>query len=197
MYRKAKGPRLHGPGRIIGFDHKVLWTLHQGTPVAVAAGRARPANVSEILAHMVLGDRISERTIDQFRAAGQQQGFVDISGRRRMRSEVDAGEQDEELEQPLVRARTAPAASSESPQLEQRTSVAGVEVRRSTSAEGEGRVPAARGRTCNTVGRLMDAQKPGWSTRSRNSTCRTFEGQARISCSILRGRPREIKESNT
>ena len=66
---------------------------------------------------MVLGDRISERTIDQFRAAGQQQGFVD--GRRRMRSEVDTGDQDEELEQPLVRARTAPAASSESPQLEQ------------------------------------------------------------------------------
>ena len=60
------------------------------------------------LAHMVLGDRISERTIDQFRAAGQQQGFLDISSRRRMRSEVEAGEQDEELEQPPVRARTAP-----------------------------------------------------------------------------------------
>ena len=137
MYRKAEGPRWHGPGRIIGFDHKVLWTLHQGTPVGVAAGRARPANVSEILAHMVLGDRISER-IDQFRAAGQQQGFVDISGRRRMRSEVEAGEHDKELEQPPVRARTAPAASSESPQLEQRSSVAGVEVGRTTSAEGEG-----------------------------------------------------------
>ena len=90
MYRKAEGPRWHGPGRIIGFDHKVLWTLHQGTPVAVAAGRARLANVSEILAHMFLGDRISERTIDQFRAAGKQQGFVDISGRRRMRSEVES-----------------------------------------------------------------------------------------------------------
>ena len=24
MYRKAEGPRWHGPGRIIGFDHKVL-----------------------------------------------------------------------------------------------------------------------------------------------------------------------------
>ena len=32
MYRKAEGPRWHGPGRIIGFDHKVLWTLHQGPP---------------------------------------------------------------------------------------------------------------------------------------------------------------------
>ena len=31
MYRKAEGPRWHGPGRIIGFDHKVLWTLRQGT----------------------------------------------------------------------------------------------------------------------------------------------------------------------
>ena len=90
------------------------------------------------LAHMELGDRISERTIDQFRAAGQQQGFVDISGRRRMCSEVEVGEQDEELEQPLLRARTAPAASSESPQLEQRSSIAGVEVGRTTSTEGEG-----------------------------------------------------------
>ena len=83
--------------------------------MAVATGRARPANVSEILAHMVLGDRISERTIDQFRAAGQQQGFVDISGRRRMRREVENGEQDEESEQP--RARTAPSASSEKPAI--------------------------------------------------------------------------------
>ena len=138
MYRKAEGSRWHGPGRIIGFDHKVLWTLHQGTPVAVATGRARPANVSEILAHMVLGDRVSERTIEQFRAAGQQQGFVDVSGRRRMRSEVDTGDQDEELEQPLVRARTAPAASSKIPQLEQRSLVTGVDVERTTSAEGEG-----------------------------------------------------------
>ena len=55
-----------------------------------------------------------------------------------MRSEVKAGEQDEELEQRLVRARTAPEASSESPQLEQRSSVEGVEVGRTTSAEGEG-----------------------------------------------------------
>ena len=92
---------------------------------------------TEILAHMVLGDRVSERTVEQFRAAGQQQGFVDVSGRRRMR-EVDTGDQDEELEQPLVRARTAPAASSEIPQLEQRSLVTGIDVGRTTSTEGEG-----------------------------------------------------------
>ena len=123
MYGKAEGPRWHGQGRIIGFDDKVLWTLHQGTPVAAATGRARSANVSEILAYIVLGNRVSERTVEQFRAAGQQQGSLDISGRRRMRSEVDPGDQDEEFEQPIVRARTAPAASSEIPQLEQRSLV--------------------------------------------------------------------------
>ena len=138
MYRKAEGPRWHGPRRIIGFDNKVLWTLHQGTPVAVATGRARPATVSEILVHMLLGDRVSERTIDQFRAAGQQQGFVDISGRRRARSEVEADEQDEEPEQSPVRARINPAESSENPQPEQRLPGAGVEVRRTTSVEDEG-----------------------------------------------------------
>ena len=90
-----------------------------------------------MLAHILLGDRVSVRTVEQFRAAGQQQGFVDISGRRRMRSEVDAGDQDEELEQPIVRARTAPAAFSETPQMEQR-SLTGIDVGRTTSAEGEG-----------------------------------------------------------
>ena len=130
--------------------------------------------MSEILSHMVLGDRISERAVDQFRAAGQQQGFVDISGRRRMRSEVDTGDQDEELEQPLVRARTAPAASSESPQLEQRSLVTGVEVRRTTSAEGEGESRQPEAEPANSIGRRMDAKKSRWSTRSRNSTCWTF-----------------------
>ena len=178
MYRKAEGPRWHGSGRIIGFDHKVLWTLHQGTPVPVAVGRARPANVSEILAHMVLGDRISERTIDQFRAAGQQQGFVDISGRRRMRSEVEAGEQDEELERPLVRARIAPATSSESPQLEQRSSVAGVEVGRTTSAEGEGESQQPEAEPATP---LEDA----WMRRNPDGA--PDPGIRRISCSILRG----------
>ena len=34
------------------FDHKVLWTLHQGTPVAVAAGRARPGErVRDFVSH--------------------------------------------------------------------------------------------------------------------------------------------------
>ena len=138
MYRKAEGPRWHGPGRIIGFDNKVLWTLHQVTPVAVVIGRVRPANASEILAHMVLGDRVSKRTFDQFRAAGQQQGFVDISGRRRTRSEVETGEQDERTRAACESENSAPVASSESPQLEQRSSAAGVEVGRTTSAEGEG-----------------------------------------------------------
>ena len=45
----------HGQGRIVGFDHTVLWTLRQETPVAVATGRVRLAKVQEILAHMVLG----------------------------------------------------------------------------------------------------------------------------------------------
>ena len=104
MYRKAEGPRWRGPGRIIGFDLRVLWTLHQGTPVAVATGRARPANVSEILAHMVQGDRLSERTNEQFTAAGQQQGFVDISGRRCVRSE--SGEGEGESQQPEAEPAT-------------------------------------------------------------------------------------------
>ena len=55
MYQQPEGPGWHGPGRIVGFEHKVLWTLYHGTPVTVATRRARLANVSEILAQMVLG----------------------------------------------------------------------------------------------------------------------------------------------
>ena len=124
MCRKAEGPRWHGPGA-----SSVLITKCCGPYIIGPRWQWQQEE---------RGDRISERTIDQLRAAEQQQGFVDISGRRRMRSEVEAGKQDEELEQPPVRARTTPTASSEGPQLEQRSSVAGVEVGRTTSAEGEG-----------------------------------------------------------
>ena len=57
-----------------------------------------------------------------------------------MRSEVEAGEQDEEPEQPSVRARTAPAASSESHQLSSWSSDRRLQELRlegTTSAEGE------------------------------------------------------------
>ena len=107
---------------------------------------------------MVLGDRVFERTIAQFRAAGQQQGFVDVSGRRRMRSEVDTGDQDEELEQPLVRARTALAASSEIPQLEQRSLVTGVDVARTTSTEGEGESQQPEAEPATPLGTQMEHQ---------------------------------------
>ena len=82
-------------GALLVLITKYCGLYTKGPPVAEAIGRARLANVSEILAHMVLGDRVSECTTEQFRAAGQQQGFVDISGRRRVRSEVEAGDQDE------------------------------------------------------------------------------------------------------
>ena len=137
---------------------------------------------------MILADRVSERTVEQFRAAGQQQGFVDISGRRRMRSEVDAGDQDEELEQPIVRARTAPAASSETPQLEQRPLAAGIDVGRTTSAEGEGESQQPEAEPATPLeDAWMLRNPPGWSTRSWNWTYWTFERQAWIRCSIIRG----------
>ena len=47
MCRKAEGPRWHGAS----FD----LTTKCCETVAVAAGRARPVNVSEILSHMVFG----------------------------------------------------------------------------------------------------------------------------------------------
>ena len=50
----APGGNWHGPLRVLGIDDKVLWGLHEGTPVAVATNNIRSANVSEILAHTIL-----------------------------------------------------------------------------------------------------------------------------------------------
>ena len=113
MYRKAEGPRLHGSSSVLITTccgpciRGPQWQWQQEE-------RGRRTCQRFCLAHTVLGDRISERTLDHFRAAGQQQGFVDISGRRRMRSEVEAGEQGrragaarrEQSQQHLRRARS-------------------------------------------------------------------------------------------
>ena len=52
--------------------------------------------------------------------ARQQHGFVNISGRRRARSEAGADDRALELERPHVRVRTAAAVPSESMQIMQR-----------------------------------------------------------------------------
>ena len=113
---------------------KVFRTLHPEIPL----GRARPANLTEILAHRVLGDRVSERAIDQFRAAVQQQGLSDISGRQRARSEAEAKDLDHELEQLPVRARPPPAVLSEATELVRQAPEVGSEVRRTKSIEYRG-----------------------------------------------------------
>ena len=43
----------------------------------------------DMLAHLVHGGRVTRGTVDKFRAAGQQQGFVDVSGRRRARDQEE------------------------------------------------------------------------------------------------------------
>ena len=105
-----------------------MWTLHQGVPVAVATSRARPANTPEILAHTVLGDRVSDSTLLRFRAPGQQQGFLDVTGRRRGREEGDDVSDGAE-EPPATRARPSPggAASSSTAPAAVRTTSGGEE----------------------------------------------------------------------
>ena len=40
--------------KIIGFDHKTVWVVHQGVPVATSLGRLRPCTSAEVLAYQVL-----------------------------------------------------------------------------------------------------------------------------------------------
>ena len=77
-----------------------LWIRTQSvlnlTPVAVATGKA--LRTSQRF-WPTWCDRVSERKVDQSRAAGQQRGFVDISG-----CIGRCPDHDQEPEQPLVRA---------------------------------------------------------------------------------------------
>ena len=40
--------------KMIGFDHKTVWVVHQGVPVATSLGRLRPCTSAEVLAYQVL-----------------------------------------------------------------------------------------------------------------------------------------------
>ena len=86
MYRKEQGLDWFGLARVLGKDDRVLWCLHQGVPVSAALNRLRPASTAEILAYMRAG-----QGLDPVRpmAAGAQQGFIDMTGRRRNRDEHD------------------------------------------------------------------------------------------------------------
>ena len=40
--------------KIIGFDNKTVWVVHQGVPVATSLARLRPCTSAEVLAFQVL-----------------------------------------------------------------------------------------------------------------------------------------------
>ena len=92
MFRKEQGYDWFGPARVLGRENKVLWCLHQGVPVAAASNRARPANTSDILAHMRFGIQDGGRVS---RARGEQQGFLDVTNRRRRR-DTDRGNNEDD-----------------------------------------------------------------------------------------------------
>ena len=114
MYQKEQGDeRHHGPARILGFEGKVAWCLHGGTPVAASVTRMRPANASEILAYMSMSRDGQEAAIP--RGAGEQAGFLDVS-RIRPRQEHDDMPDAEPVQAAARRRRLTrlePAAESE------------------------------------------------------------------------------------
>jgi hypothetical protein len=101
MYRRdGQSSTWCGPCRILGLENKVAWGLHAGVPVAASLNRIRPANVSEILAHVVLARQEIIAPVATERASGSQQGFLDLTGRRR-----DEDADDEETTLPPSRRR--------------------------------------------------------------------------------------------
>ena len=73
--------------RIIGFEGpKIVWLIHQGTPICAALDRLRPVNAAEALAYQHLKD---EKGLGA--TQGRQIGFVDIS---RPLDDVEEGEED-------------------------------------------------------------------------------------------------------
>ena len=77
VYMKDQGGSdWHGPARILDFEENVAWCLHGSIPVAASVNRLKPANADEILAYMSLS---RPGTMHVQRAAGEQQGFLDVS----------------------------------------------------------------------------------------------------------------------
>ena len=79
MYKREQGAEepggeWNGPARLIGLDDKILWMIHNGTPIVGAPNRCRPPHASERLSNSFL-----IRTGGQFimPPAGQQ-NFVDV-----------------------------------------------------------------------------------------------------------------------
>ena len=117
MYRhdnQAEG--WFGPARILGFEKKVPWCLHSGIPVATSLNRMRPANVSEILACMVLSKGNFPEP-DRTRASGEQQGFIDTNISRRRALDEDILE--ERPSRPSQRRRYETKETTVEPELEQ------------------------------------------------------------------------------
>ena len=50
----GKDPTWSSAARIIGFEDKTAWLIHQGIPIAAALSRLRPCTTAELLAHQVL-----------------------------------------------------------------------------------------------------------------------------------------------
>ena len=64
--------------KIIGFDNKTVWVVHQGVPVATSLARLRPCTSAEVLAFQVLnrGNLQYEHT----EAERDQQRYIDATG---------------------------------------------------------------------------------------------------------------------
>ena len=64
--------------KIIGFDNKTVWVVHQGVPVATSLARLRPCTSAEVLAFQVLnrGNLQYEHT----EAEREQQRYIDATG---------------------------------------------------------------------------------------------------------------------
>ena len=59
MYKREQGAEepgseWNGPARIIGLEDKILWMIHNGTPIVGAPNRCRPPHASELLAYSSL-----------------------------------------------------------------------------------------------------------------------------------------------
>lgn len=98
--------------RIIGFEDKTAWLIHQGIPIAAALSRLTPCTTAELLAHQVLTrGHLQYDPVDG--EGGQQQRFVDFRG-----------EDDEMLggaETPRPRAAASAAPETPIPRRRQRS----------------------------------------------------------------------------
>ena len=92
----GKDPTWSSAARIIGFEDKTAWLIHQGIPIAAALSRLRPCTTAKLLAHQVLTRGQLNMTLWKVKEANSKDSLISEENM----TKCSAGEKHLDREQP-------------------------------------------------------------------------------------------------